>query len=47
MLVATRYAIEIRTSSNVCRYSIWTHQKVEFKVFYTPFVRMDFVYYKR
>lgn len=40
MFVATRYATEIRSSSNVCRYSICDLEKVEFKCFEVPFERM-------
>lgn len=37
MFVATRYATQTRSSSNVCRYSICDLEKVEFKCFEVPF----------
>lgn len=40
MFVATRYATQTRSSSNVCRYSICDLEKVEFKCFEVPFERM-------
>jgi hypothetical protein len=40
IFVATRYATQIRSSSNVCRYSICDLEKVEFKCFEVPFERM-------
>ena len=41
MFVATRYATQIRSSSNVCRYSICDIEKVEFKCFEVPFERAE------
>ena len=41
MFVATRYATQIRSSSNVCRYSICDLEKVEFKCFEVPFERSE------
>ena len=40
MFVATRYATQIRSSSNVCRYSICL-EKVEFKCFEVLFERTE------
>lgn len=41
MFVATRYATQIRSSSNVCRYSICDLEKVEFKCFEVLFERTE------
>ena len=41
MFVATRYATQIRSSSNVCRYSICDLEKVEFKCFEVSFERTE------
>ena len=41
MFVATRYATQIRLSSNVCRYSICDLEKVEFKCIEVPFERTE------
>lgn len=38
MFVATRYATQTRSSSNVCRYSICDLEKVEFKCFEVSFL---------
>ena len=41
MFVATRYATQIRSSSNVCRYLICDLEKVEFKCFEVLFERTE------
>ena len=44
MFVVTRYATKIRSSSNVCRYSICDELKGRVQMFEAPFVRMESLY---
>lgn len=44
MFVATRYATETRSSSNVCRNSICDSSRGRVQMCGTPFGRMEFLY---